>query len=154
MRRTHETRSELARRWMAFTLFFAGACHNNTSEACAIIRGDPLISLAEARNAANGSVVPEVIIRGAKVQGQPLSAVALINFPPSTRVTPTTAGLHCQIACGFGAHEGDYELIIGTAGFRDTTIAFRATYAALTDGCPRKQVGSHTLRVVLRPVEQ
>jgi hypothetical protein len=133
-------------------LIFATACRSNTSEACAIIRGDPLIMLGDATDARTGALIAQVTVKAAKVLGQTVNPITLAEFPPATRVVPTSSGLQCQVACGFGSHEGEYELVIGAAGYRDTTLVFRATYATLASGCPRRQLGSHRLRVMLEPV--
>lgn len=115
---------------------------------CYAIYRDPLITVAEVKDATSGGLVAQVRIRDVVYRGHRVSARWLVEVtPPVKGVTVEGEDLRCDVPCGFAGDEGDYQLTIHHVDYKDTTFALNAGYREVDGGCPTTSSGGTVLRL-------
>lgn len=132
--------------------FLFAAC-KSAGDACFVQNGDPLLAVVEAKDAASGAEIREVMLVNAKFMDSTLGDMSFLVDPsraPIRQVVVEGQAIRCQIVCGLGSLPGDYEFTFAASGYRDTTFALRADYSEVTSRCPRFVKGSTSIALRLR----
>lgn len=87
-----------------------------------------------------GRNIAQVVLHGFTFQGRsdlgPTFLTGHLCLTPRNVLVQNEV-LTCTGACAFGAKEGHYTLVIGAAGYRDTTLTIDAQFARSEANCPR-----------------
>lgn len=59
--------------------------------------------------------------------------------------------LRCDIPCGFGVLEGQYEFTVKAPGYLDHRVTTMASYRRFEGGCPSRNSGSTEITLSLVP---
>ena len=71
---------------------------------------------------------------------------------PSYGVELVDGILICEVPCGFGTFEGDYNVVVSADGYSPKTIQFDAFYEVLDLGCPSFNDGATIIDITLDPL--
>jgi hypothetical protein len=94
----------------------------------------------------NSVTISDVVIRS-----RPIGDLGSLTQPPAVGMSLVNGELRCDIPCGFGVLEGQYEFTVKAPGYLDKRVTTMASYSRFDGGCPSSNSGSTELTVSLAP---
>ena len=102
---------------------------------------DPIIEITKVTDAKTGQSISAFKITHVEIEGNQTDLHHLLHGESFNSLLYDST-VYCSIPCGFGAQEGEYQLMVSALGYQDTTIIFNATYKKFEGGCPSSSSGS------------
>jgi hypothetical protein len=139
----------VVRRWtgggVAIITIAAAGC--DVVGACDHAYLDPVVRI-ERVSGTDGAELREISVFDVTVDGLPQDLTRLAA-PPARGVRLLDGQLICQVGCGFGIAEGQWEFTTRAPGFADRRVTVDARYAAFGGGCPSHSTGGTTASIAL-----
>jgi hypothetical protein len=132
-----------------------GAPETTSAGPCDISYDDALFTVTRATNIRTGASISRLFVRGYTFDGSSERGINFLITAPGLQprnVSVIGSELSCDVACSFGAVNGQYTLTFGAAGFRDTTLDIgSASHADQQGGCPARFRDGLELELQLTP---
>jgi hypothetical protein len=99
--------------------------------------------------------ISSLSLREFRLNGQPLVDLSFLigRDIPVHGEAQVGNEIRCDVACGFGALEGDYRFVVAASGYEDTTVSLTARYARLEGTCPSRSSDGVRLGITLSAVQ-
>lgn len=121
-------------------------------ESCLVRAGEPLITVAAVRDSASGVAIPVVRISDIHFHGSIVPDLGVLVDPsraPVMRAVVEGPVLRCTVVCGFAASSGEYRFTVTAPGYASRVVTVDASYARLSDACPKVMSAGPRLSVAL-----
>jgi len=115
----------------------------------------PILTIREARNAATGAPIAQVVLSNIHIQGQLQTGnkMQFLMTGPPRNVTIEGDRLRCTLECAFSHDNGDYQFTVSAPGYMSKTVTVPGVrYTAFErDGCTNTVTRGTTISLVLEP---
>jgi hypothetical protein len=119
-----------------------GACDHTFEE--------PVLTLVRVEG--NSVLLNSVTISDVVIRSRPIGDLGSLTQPPAVGMSLVNGELRCDIPCGFGVLEGQYEFTVKAPGHLDKRVTTMASYARFEGGCPSRNSGSTEISLSLAAI--
>jgi hypothetical protein len=117
--------------------------------ACVHTFEDPVLSIVRVEG--SSVLLNSVTISDVVIALQPVGNLGSLTTPPALGISIVNGELRCDVPCGFGVAEGQYEFTVKAPGYLDQRVTTMASYSRFDGGCPSSNSGRTELTVSLAP---
>lgn len=117
---------------------------------CVHVYEEPILHIESVRNAQTGAHITSITLSDVRVDAVRQYPAVLVA--ESRRMTVVDSVLVGNPPCGFGTQPGLYTFRVSASGFRDTVVAFIASYSTNRGGCPSSSTGGSRVGIDLQPL--
>jgi hypothetical protein len=117
--------------------------------ACLHTFEDPVLAIVRVEG--TNVLLTSVTISDVVIASQPVGNPGNLTAPPALGISLLNGALRCDVPCGFGVAEGQYEFTVKAPGYLDQRVTTMASYSRFDGGCPSSNSRSTEITVSLAP---
>ena len=113
----------------------------------------PILTIREARNAATGAPIAQIVLSDIHIHGQLQTGneMQFLMVGPARNATIEGNQLRCTLDCAFSHDNGDYQFTVSAPGYTSKTVTVpNVRYTEFDrDGCWSRPTGGTTISLAL-----